>query len=194
MAGGARNTQSRVTPVTVVSPLRGPWAWWLRLTWPAADRIAPISKVVKAPLLALSFINFAHWGLVWRMPPAAPRRSSRRLPHPYLLFMSNFNDDVTAYIDAFSYVVPWRMRAMWQGAYGFPGPRPTSRFERYIKSKWIPTSHFYCAYPEASARIVLSARRVHEEMATFAAETAGLEPHAFAEAYARMLSDLQHHL
>jgi hypothetical protein len=194
MSDGARNTQGRVTAVTVVSPLRGLWACWLRMTWPAADRFAPVSRVVKAPLLALSFINFAHWGLVWRMPPAAPRRSSRRLPHPYLLFMSNFNDDVTAYIDAFSYVVPWRMRAMWQGAYGFPGPRPTSRFERYIESKWIPTSHYYCAYSDASARIVLSARRVREEVAALTREAQGLDPDAFAAAYARMLSEVQRDL
>ena len=128
------------------------------------------------------------------MPPSAPRHASRALAHPYLLFMSNFNDDVTAYIDAFSYVVPGRMRAMWQGAYGFPGPRPASRFERYIQSKWIPTSYYYCAYPQASASMVVSALRVREELAAFSRQARGLEPHAFAAAYQRMLTDVQRHL
>src|SRR5271166_6510511 len=119
--------RQRAQAVTIISPVRRWWGLWLRTTWPAADRVAP----VKRPLLRLSFIHFAHWSLIEHMPPAR-QTGARRLPHPYLLFQTNFDDDLNAYIDAFALVVPWRMRAMWQGVFHFPGPRPVDRFLSFI--------------------------------------------------------------
>jgi len=179
--------QQRAQAVTIISPVHRWWALWLRMTWPLADRSAPI----KRPLLRLSFIHFAHWSLVSRMPAGAPRGRARKLPHPYLLFQSNFDDDIDAYIDAFALVVPWRMRAMWQGVFRFPGPRPVDRFLSFIVERTTPAQYYYCAYPEASSTMVLAALRLSELHHRLAAEAGSLDDAAFAMRYADFLAQSQ---
>jgi hypothetical protein len=179
--------QDRAQAVTIISPVHRWWAVWLRSTWPLADRLAP----VKRPLLRLSFIHFAHWSLVRRMPPRPRGARAHRLPHPYLLFQSNFNDDLNAYIDAFALVVPARMRAMWQGVFGFPGPRPVDRFLSFVLARAIPTQYYYCAYPQASSTSIVAALHLKEHHRRFAAESAALDDAAFAARYAEFLTDAQ---
>jgi hypothetical protein len=175
----------RAQAVTIISPVRRWWALWLRITWPLADR----TSLVKRPLVRLSFIHFAHWSLVRRMPAGA--RGGRPLPHPYLLFQSNFDDDLYAYVDAFSLVVPLRMRAMWQGVFRFPGPRPVDRFLSFIVSRTTPVQHYYCAYPEASSSMITRALCLSERHRRFAADTAQLDDEEFAARCGRFLSDNQ---
>jgi hypothetical protein len=179
--------RGRAQAVTIVSPIHRWWALWLRATWPLADR----SELIKRPLLRLSFIHFAHWALLARMPPAGGRRSARRLAHPYLLFVTNFNDDLDAYIDAFALLVPGRMRAMWQGVFRFPGPRPVDRFLRFIHERATPADYYYCAYPEASSTMIGNALRLAERHERFAAHTRDLSDAAFAVRYADFLTENQ---
>jgi hypothetical protein len=104
-AGGS----ATISPITVITPVRRPWSWWLRLTWLYADR----SAFVKAPILRLSFIHAAHWGLFDRIPAAG----SGRLPTPYILFQSNFDGPAFEYAEAFALEMPWRIRGLWAGGY-----------------------------------------------------------------------------
>ncbi len=160
---------------------------WLRLTWPVADRL----ELVKRPLLRLSFIHFAHWSLINRTPPGRRRARAQRLPHPYVLFQTNFDDDLHAYIDAFALIVPWRMRAMWQGVFRFPGPSPVDRFLSFINERTTPTQYYYCAYPEASATMINAALSLDAHHRRFQAETSGLGDSAFAARYSEFLAQTQ---
>ncbi len=143
----------RARAVAIISPIRWWWKWWLRLTWPGARP----SRFIARPLVELSFIHFAHWSLVTRMPQGASRRRSKPLPHPYLLFQTNFSDDLVAYIDAFALVVPWRIRGIWTGAYRFPGPQSPDKFLAFIQENLAPDIYYFCAYPEASVSMIRTA-------------------------------------
>jgi hypothetical protein len=173
----------RAKPVTIISPIRRWWSWWLHATWPLANRTAR----VKRPLVQLSFIHFAHWSVLSRMPPGVPRRQSKRLSHPYLLFQSNFNDDLGAYVDAFSLVVPWRMRGMFHGVFHFPGPRPVDRFLRFVSGNTTDTPYYYCAYPGASSTMIADALKLDGAYRRFAARARDLDDEAFAERFAEFL-------
>lgn len=180
----------RIAPITIISPVRRWWALWLRFTWPFARR----NRLVTRPLVKLGFINFAHWSVFDRVPARAPRRDARRLPQPYILFQSNFNGPASLYIDAFSLVVPGRLRLLWGGAYRYPGARPMERFNRFIERHAVPTGHYWAAYPEASSRMVVSALALRRSFDEFAREAAALPPDRFAAAYQRFLTDVQEHL
>jgi hypothetical protein len=177
----------RAQAVTVISPVRRWWALWLRLSWPMADRI----PLLKRTLVQLAFIHVAHWALVATVPAGGSRRAARRLAHPYLIFQSNFNDDLAAYIDAFALIVPWRMRLMWHGAYQFPGPRIVDRFLAFVDANAIPAQHYYCAYPEGSSRMIAAALELSDHHARFARETAALDDRAFVAAWKKFVEDNQ---
>jgi hypothetical protein len=180
----------RITPITIISPVRRWWALWLRLTWPLARG----NPLIIRPLVKLGFINFAHWSLFHRVPTRAPRRDARRLRQPYILFQSNFNGPADLYIDAFSLVVRGRLWLLWGGSYGYPGARPMERFRKYIFDKAVPTGHYWSAYPDGSSRMVVSALALRQAVDDFARGAASLPPAEFAAAYRHFLGEVQEHL
>jgi hypothetical protein len=180
----------RISPITIISPVRRWWALWLRLTWPLARR----NPLIVRPLVKLGFINFAHWSLFDRVPAGGRRRDAKRLRQPYILFQSNFNGPAELYIDAFSLVVRGRLWMLWGGSYGYPGARPMERFRAFIFEKAVPTGHYWAAYPEGSSRMVVSALTLQRRVEEFAQGAAELPPDEFAVAYRRFLADVQGHL
>jgi hypothetical protein len=137
-----------ISPVTIITPIPRWWAFWLKMTWKLADR----SAWVKGPLLRLGFIHVAHWGVVWR---AGPRH---RLPTPYLVFATNFDGPALPYIEAFSIVVPGRLRGMLWGCYTFPGPRPVNEFVAWVFDEACDGPiHYYAAYPDETVLTIRSA-------------------------------------
>ena len=180
-------TRGRAQAVNVISPMRRWWALWLTLSWKAADRM----PLVKRTLRQLEFIHVAHWSIVSRVPAGSGRGRSRPLPYPYLIFHSNFNDDLVAYLDAFALIVPWRMRMMWHGIYGFPGPRIVDRFVSFVSDHVTPTSHYYCAYPEGSARMISAALELSDDHWRFRERASTLSDEQFALEWQRFVADNQ---
>jgi len=180
-----------IAPITVLTPIPRVWSWWLRVTWWFADK----SHFVKRPLLALSFIHAAHWGVFDRLPASAPRRRARRLPVRYILFQSNFDGPPREYAEAFAITVPWRIRGLWQGAYRFPGPRPEATFVEYVMDQRVKaTLHYYSAYPTGTVRTVRSALALEESFERFRRGVAGLDADEFAEAWREFLTREQRNL
>jgi hypothetical protein len=181
----AASSSRRIAPITVITPVRRLWALWLRLSWPVADA----SRLVKRPLLNLSFIHAAHWGLVDRLMVAGRRR---RLPTPYVVFQSNFDGPVTEYAEAFAITVPWRIRGLWGGAYGFSDPGTPNRFVDYVKAHRVPGPyHYYSRYPTATVRTVSAALELRESFERFRRESEGLDAEEFAAAWQRFLTRQQ---
>ncbi|HTQ67883.1 MAG TPA: hypothetical protein VMI13_04270 [Solirubrobacteraceae bacterium] len=174
MNGGDPPAGEPTQAVTIISPVHTWWMWWLRTSWPYARR----SRLVARPLVELSLIHFAHWSLVSRMPPGAKRSRSKPLPYPYLLFQTNFRDDLSAYIDSFALVVPRRIKFIWGGALRFPGPHPPDKFLAFIQENVTPNNYYYCAYPGESAAAIRTALGLvikHERFAREAGRLGGPE-------------------
>src|SRR5690242_12185791 len=142
-------------------------------------------------LQQLSFIHYARWAVIPSFPDGG---DGERLHHAYLFFESNFNGTWDQYIDAFSEVVPDRMRAIWGTSYGFPGPIPVGPFKDYIRRNEFVANHYWSAYPSAATTEILSAQRVAAALDGLRARSARLDPDAFARAYHAMLTDVQRDL
>lgn len=180
-----------ISPITVLTPVRRVWSWWLRATWPVADRW----PWIKRPLLALSFIHVAHWGLLDRVPAVGPRRRARRLPSPYVVFQSNFDGPAQEYAEAFAVTVAWRINGLWRGAYDFPGPRPQATFVKYVLDHAVKGPfHYYSAYPTGTVRTVRSALALADSFERFRRDAADLDADHFAEAWQEFLTREQRNL
>jgi hypothetical protein len=178
------NVEGKATAITVLTPVkrRGPLllavVFWIgrHVTW-------TLKK-----LNMLSFIHYARWAKVPRFPDDG---RGERLNYTYLFFESNFNGTWDQYIDAFSQVVPTRMKLIWATSYGFPGPKPVERFKKYIRHNEYVANHYWSAYPEATTTEIISAARVAAALDAFKRRSHHLEPEAFKAAYDSFLTSVQ---
>lgn len=181
------NVEGKATAITVITPVRrfGPLLLWL-VFWAGRNIEATLAK-----LETLSFIHYARWAVIKRFPDES---GGERLKHTYLLFESNFNGTWDQYIDAFSEVVPFRMKAIWGTSFGFPGPLPVEPFKGYIRRNEFVANHYFSAYPGATTTEIVSAARVEAALQELLRSSAGLDSNAFGEAYRSFLTQVQRDL
>ena len=185
----SRNVHGQAIAITVFSTVNR----WGRLGLPLLFLYLRFLRGSSSDLSRLSFIHFARWTLVRRLPANGTRGGSR-LRYPHLFFESNFNGGWEEYIDAFSHILTSGMAAFWGSSYGFPKALPVGPFKRYIQDNETEASHYYSAYPEATITMVKGALDVERKVAPLKRNAAKMEPDAFATAYERFLTEAQRSL
>jgi hypothetical protein len=178
------NVEGRATAITVLTPYK----WTGRIVLPIVFWIGRHVTATLEKLQTLSFIHYARWVIIKEFP------GGERLNYPYLMFESNFNGSWDQYIDAFSEVVPARMKGIWGTSFGFPGPIPVEPFKDYIRANEYVANHYYNAYPGATTTEIVSAAKVAKAVDELRARADRLDPAAFKAAYEDMLTSIQHDL
>ena len=174
------NVHGRMTGLTLFTPIRPQWVWFLRLGLPLTRHLPFMARHI----LQFNFIKFVRWTIV-------PGLDGERLNYKYLYFESNFDGPWQHYIDAFAYVIPLDIRVTWGRGFGFPAPPPAEPLKAWIAMNSLDGGTYYCAHPDDSTRMVNSAVAVRER---FGALDADLPPDAFKAEWERFLSDAQAHL
>jgi hypothetical protein len=188
-ASGAedRDVHGRAVALTVFSTVK----WWGRIELPLFFLYLRLRSGSLGDLRRLSFIQSARWSIVGRIPYNGPPQPRRRLNYPHLYFESNFNGGWEEYIDAFSYVLKTGMWAVWGSSYGFPNALPSGPFKRYIRDNELPASHYYSAYPDATATTVLAGLEVSPRLAELRLRAKTMSPEEFATAWRAFLTENQ---
>jgi hypothetical protein len=186
-----RAVDGRSTAITVLTPIRPGGTSLERLVFFLGEHI----KMLNQALAELSFIHYARWTIVTGLPFNGPPQQREKLHYDYLFFETNFNGTWDEYIDAFSEVVPSRMKSIWGTSFGFPGPQPVGPFKAYIHANDLPIAHYYGAYPDATTKMVLSALSIRTAFDAFRASAAKItDPDEFRTAYDDFLTGIQHDL
>jgi hypothetical protein len=183
----SRNVDGQAIALTAFNSVKWLGRIWLPLVFWYATHFPRSSGT----LGRLSFIHFARWSLIRRIPYNGPPQRKERLHYPRLYFESNFNGGWEEYIDAFAHILTRGMKLFWGTAYGFPQPLPTAPFKAYIRRNELEASHFHSAYPEATTTIVLSALDLHTKLDAFRARARDLDDEAFAAAWRELLAEAE---
>ena len=165
---------------------------WGRWELPVLFWAARHMKWVSAPLQRIAVVRGLYWSVLTHVPDGEGGR--RRLPRPVLLFNASFDVDLRRYIEVFSEALRWRFRALWASGTGYPGVLPADGFLAWVDENRAPPSHYWCAYPGATTKMVHSGLRVTSALADFDAATAHLDDDKFALEFegllARVANDL----
>ena len=175
------NVEGRATAITVLTPVKPTGRFVLPIVFWIGRHVAATLK----KLQMLSFIHFARWIVIAQFP------GGEKLHYRYLFFESNFNGLWDQYIDAFSEVVPARMKGIWGTSFGFPGPIPVEPFKRYIRANEYVANHYWSAYPGATTTEIVSARPVVAALEDLRNRADGMSPAEFKAAYETMLASVQ---
>ncbi len=168
-----------------------PRAWyergmvWLWAVFTVGRAFPERSKTIRA----LSFIHFARWIVIRRLPDHG--QPKERLKYPLLMFESNYNGSFNQYIDGFANILTSGMTTIWGTSYGFPGPKPVGPFKTYIHDNEFQAEHYYSAYPDVTTTMAKSALAVRTELEAFDERTADLDAEAFAAEYRAFLTACQ---
>ena len=184
----SRNVDGQAIAITVFSTLK----WWGQAWLPLVFLYARLRPNSAGTLGKLSFIHFARWTIVSRIPDNGQPKPD--LHYAHLFFESNFNGGWEEYIDAFSYILTRGMTLFWGSSYGFPKPLPTGRFKQYIRRNEYEASHFYSAYPQATTTMVNAALTLDPKLAAVRQQAATMDDEQFAAAWRAFLTDVQDYL
>jgi hypothetical protein len=181
-----RNIDGHAVALTVFSTVR----WWGRITLPLFFLYIRVRTSSLGTLRQLSFIHAARWSIVYRLPYNGPPQPRRRLLFPHLYFESNFNGGWEEYIDAFSYVLAGHA-LLGAARTASRGPCRPGPFKDYIKDNELVASHYYSAYPEATATMVLQALELAPRLAELREAAGSMTPEQFAAAWESFLTEMQ---
>ncbi len=157
------NRAGRAMAMSFLTPLSagGRMRLWLRLTLYRYG-----FGIFGRTVYSLSFLHYAHWSVVRRLPGRPGRHRSG-----YLLFESNYNGPWHNYIETFSAVVGGGIGKIMRTSSGFPGVKPVDDFKDYLEGHEYVVGHYYSAYerfPEASASVVTAALDLEVRLERFA--------------------------
>ena len=130
------DSAGQATAVSIVVGIRRLGRSWYRLLFFLARHV----RYITAPMRRQAFIHFCHWMVLTDVPNEDGGRS--RLPRPVLWFESNYDGDVTRYMDTFARTIPWRMRAAWMPTRGFPDVFPSGPFHEWTVDNAFEASHY----------------------------------------------------
>ena len=132
------NVEGKATAITVVTPIRHGGTLWLALVFWAGRHVTATLEKLRSSRSSTTRAGRSS---------GASRTPGGRAPRPHLpFFESNFNGTWDQYIDAFSAVVPARMKAIWGTSYGFPGPAGRAVQGLYPPER-VRANHYWSAYP-----------------------------------------------
>lgn len=165
--------------MTVITPIRPGWVPFQRLV---LDALPNTRYGSSDDLARLSFIHSARWVIVDRLRAGG---ATVRPRCAHLLFESNYNGPLHAYLSAFADVLTTRMRLIWNSSHGFPNspdgealplwrrlrrPIPGKAFVDYVARTDLGADHYYCAYPGASTTEILQALDIAAARASLASD------------------------
>ena len=186
----SRNIDGVAIAITVFSTIK----LWGRAFLPVLFFVTKSRPALTKTLVDLSFIHFARWSLVSKIPYNGAPQPKQKLHYTHMYFESNFNGGWEEYIDAFSHILTSGMAAFWGSSYGFPKALPVSPFKVYIQENETEACHYYSAYPDATITMIKASLELDDKLAPLKRNAAKMDPDAFAAAYKKMLTDAQRSL
>lgn len=101
----------------------------------------------------------------------------------WLVFTSNYDGDLKAYIRMFSERIAGEMDRIWSNCEGYPiaGAKDFERFWLYVRAHQIETNAFFAAYPDLSVARVQQLRVFKDQFDAFVARTRGRDGRSVAD-------------
>jgi hypothetical protein len=168
--GGQGRQVGSVIALTTLSPVRPK----LRRKLDLRLGLAALFPILGRPLAELAFIHYARWTVLDAVPAPDGSGERVRLKSSYLLFESNYNGSLGAYLNAFADVLPYRLEGFWGKCEEF---EPTVlradgadgrlfapwAFREYVKRNALKVLHLHAAYPDATVVEVRQALALADE-------------------------------
>jgi hypothetical protein len=136
-----------------------------------------------SPLASVPATHFARWVVIGDVVYEG-KGSREHLRCGQLLFTSNFDGDLAAYLEALRVGLGESADAIWGRCHGYPGSDDASRFAGYLRAHQVECSLFFAAYGDRTVADVKNSLATRRQVIDFALRSQGLAPEALQAAFA----------
>jgi peptidoglycan hydrolase-like protein with peptidoglycan-binding domain len=131
-----------------------------------------------SPLARVPGTHLARWVVIGQVKQQPGQRRKDALKAPRLLFTSNFDGPLDAYLEALRSGLAGDADAIWGNCTGYPGHQDAAGFPAWIRQHQIEAALFFGAYGEQTVSAVHTNLAARTGLIEFALETRGLDPAA----------------
>jgi hypothetical protein len=129
-----------------------------------------------SPLARVAGTHFARWVIVDDVVYQGGRQRRDSLKAPRLLFTSNFDGALDAYLDALRTGMGEDADAVWGHCAGYPGRTDAAAFAAWMRAHQVESALFFGAYGDLTVAQVLANLDARTRMIEFAMAAQGLPP------------------
>jgi hypothetical protein len=128
-----------------------------------------------SPLARVPGTHLARWVVIGQVKHQPGQRRKDALKAPRLLFTSNFDGSLDAYLEALRTGLAGDADAIWGNCTGYPGHQDAAGFTAWIRHHQIEAALFFGAYGEQTVPDVHANLAARTGLIEFALETRGLD-------------------
>jgi hypothetical protein len=130
----------------------------------------------ESPFALLPGTHFARWVILddWHDDKTQPKQD--HLLSRYLIFTSNFDGELSDYLDELCDKLAPHAGEIWGSCVGCPNPAAGLALKAYLLHNKINTGYFVAAYPHMRVSQVLHALETRNKLIDFAVSSQGLSP------------------
>jgi hypothetical protein len=166
-----RNVSGQVYALTVLAPILDDEHQAL------AAYLAALPGGAASPLARVPGTHFARWVVIDDVIfEGDGQRRRDHLSSPRLLFTTNFDGRLDAYLEGIRTGLGDHADAIWGRCRGYPGQADATAFARWLLAHQIDTSLFFSAYGERTVGEVHASLELRSRLISFAIHAQGLEP------------------
>ncbi len=137
----------------------------------------------KSPLAQVPGTHFARWVVIGDVVyEGAPQRRDH-LDLGRLLFTSNFDGDLSRYLEALRVGLGEHADAVWGHCAGYPGSADANAFADYMRAHQLDSSLFFAAYGEHTVEHVTGSLQARRRLIDFALTAQRMEPAELQRAF-----------
>jgi hypothetical protein len=167
----SRNVSGQAYALTVLTPVLEGHEQAL------AERLDGFGDGDASPLARVPGTHIARWVVIGDVKyQGAGQRSRDKLSAPRLLFSSNFDGDLDAYLEGLRTGLAEDADAIWGHCRGYPGHADATAFRDYMRAHQLEAALFFAAYGEQTVDDVHRNVAARRRLIDFALDAQRLDP------------------
>jgi hypothetical protein len=155
------------------------------------DYLASLPKDHTSPFAQVSSTHLARLVVMDDVVYVGAPACEEHLKSRYLVFETNFDGGLDAYLTRLVKEVPEFVESVWKHCVGYPGVKDVSAFIAYMKKCQIETTFFFAAVNDRTVQENLKALQAQAALAHFIEKHQGLPADEMQRAFGELLRSIE---
>jgi hypothetical protein len=185
------NQSGSVYGLTILSPILQDPTAEMSHNCSLREKLASLPRDQFSPFAKVSSTHMARLVVMDDVVYVGMPSCEEHLKSQYLVFETNFDGDLDAYLARMAREIPNEVEALWQHCWGYPGVQDVDAFSAYMKKCQITTTFYFADVNDKTVEQTLRALQAQAEVAEFIERNQGRPAEQVQKSFAEFLRKLR---